>query len=195
MQKVTTAVLLSCLLVPVSHVPACADTAPPVPSPDRFNSKPVPRLHRFSINPATTQFLSAFTAYAQAVKDQGSQGVKKITTSDFALRQGNQSSQGEQAYKELAACMDDFPKKGYAVSVRPVSVSGTEAIALTRETFQMHLGSARGAVIYYGKQTWRMTPQGWKLAVIEIQDGKDFDNGYGFRFTTTSQAKENPAKV
>ena len=184
MQKLTTAVLLSCLIVSVSFVPASAEDAPPVP-----------RLHHFSINPATTQFLSAFTAYAQAVKDQGSQGVKKIATSDFALRQGNQSVQGEKAFKELGTCMDDFSKEGFTASFRPLSISGTEVVALTRETFQMQIGSTRASAIYYRKQTWRMTPQGWKLAVIEIQDAEDFDNTAGLGFTVTPEAQEKPAKA
>ena len=195
MQKMTTAVLLSCLLAPVSLAPASADEVPSVPSPYRFSTNPAPRLHHDSMTPATTQFLRAFTAYAQAVKDQGAQGVRTLAASDFSLRQGNQAVQGDKAFQELGSYMDDFPKDGFTASVCPLSISGTQAVALTRETIQTQFGFTRAWATYYRKQTWRMTPQGWKLAVIEIQDEKEFDNAYGLRFMVTPEAKDNPAKA
>ena len=102
---------------------------------------------------------------------------------------------GKKAFQELADYMDDLPKEGFTASFRPLSISGTEVVALTRETFQMQIGSTRASAIYYRKQTWRMTPQGWKLAVIEIQDAEDFDNTAGLGFTVTPEAKDAPAKA
>ena len=198
MQKVTTAVLLSCLLVPISLVPAYAEEAPLVPSPRHFNTNPVPRLHRLSMNPATAQFLSAFAGYAQAVQEQGSQGVKTLATSDFALRQGNQSVQGEKAFKELGTWMDGSSNDGFTVAVHPLSTSVTALIALTRETYRFHSGAMAVAATYYRKQTWRMTPQGWKLAIMEVeteQGAKDFDKAQGPILILTAEAKDNLAEA
>lgn len=174
---ITAALFLSCLLLP-----ACADDTAPL--------SPL----RAQLTPATMEFVHVCFAYAQAIRDHGVQGVKQFTTSDFVLRSPSESSHGDKAYKELSDCIDCFHGDPFTASVHPLTINKAQAVVLTRNTFQLQLGTARGSVISEWKQTWRKTAQGWKLVQMETDPGA-MDNVQGLTFTTESLAKDKPVKA
>ena len=182
MRNLVTAALLSCLLVSV--VLAHADNAAAISTPLKL-----------SVSPVTKQFVSVYFAYAQATEDHGVQGVKEFTTSDFVFRSPGASSRGKKAYDELSTCIDCFSSARLTAAVRPLTITGTKAVVLTRETFSDKINSTSVAATYYWKQTWRMTPQSWKLASIETQPAEDYDKVQGLTFITETSAKHNTVKL
>lgn len=156
----------------------------------------VPSGINLRMNHATVQFVGVYTAYAQAIKDHGVQGLKEFTTSDFALREQDRTLTGEKAFKELSAYLDDLHNTLSTVSVRPLAVNGNNAMVLTRETYKTQINNRTVTLTWYWKQTWRKTARGWKLATNRRDEG-NFDKMQGLTFTVVPQAKDlmQPSKV
>ena len=74
----------------------------------------------------------------------------------------------------------------------------SDAVALSQEAYtypvKFHNHHAIVTATYCWKQTWRNTPQGWKLACMEPYR-EDFDKVQGVTFTMLRDAKSDPAKT
>lgn len=98
---------------------------------------------------ATIQFVRVYAAYAQAIQDHGIDGVKTFATPDFVMRSQGQSLRGKAAFKELGACVDDRPGTRFIASVRPLTVTGVDAVVLTQDAYQSQFQGMRVTATYY----------------------------------------------
>ena len=182
MQKMTATAILFAFFLASAHAD---DPAAAVPSP--FSLRP---------NPTTTQFVKAYAAYAIAVKDHGVEGLKAFAAPDFVIYSQGRPLRGEDAFKEIGKI--GLLENCFSAAVHPLSVTGTDAAALSEETYmspaKSHNQDASWSFTYDWKQTWRKTPQGWKLARIERYPG-DFAHLEGVTYTVLRDSKSEPAKA
>ncbi len=182
MQKMTTTSILFVFFLASAHAdnPAAA-----VPNP--FSLRP---------NPATVQFVKAYAAYAIAVRDHGVKGLKAFAAPDFVIYSQGRPLRGEDAFKEIGKI--GLLENCFSAAVHPLSVTGTDAAALSEETYtspaKSHNQDASWSFIYDWKQTWRKTAQGWKIVSIERYSG-DFDHVEGVTYTVLRDSKSEPAKA
>ena len=151
-----------------------------------------PNLLKLKSSPETIQLVKAYTSYAQAVRDHGVEGLKPFVTPDFALEGDGPPLTGQAAFKELDACFVGLDKNHFAASVHPLTVTRTDAVALTQQTYSFQNQTAKWTATYCWKQTWRKTAQGWKLSSMEPYRG-DFGRVEGVTFTVLPKASSEPA--
>jgi|GEM_PF-5840930 len=147
-------------------------------------------------DPAAAQFLGVYAAYAQAVRDRGTQGLKEVAAPDFALSSQGRRLTGEQAFKELSPYLDGLRGKPFKVSFHLLALNGYGAVLLTQETSETQVSKETMTLTWQWKQTWRKTASGWKLAVTQ-RDRRDLGTLEGTTFTVTPPAQDPapPSKV
>jgi len=182
-QKMTTTAILLLFLLAHAH----ADDTVAVP--DNLNL-----AAKLGASPATIQFVRVYTAYAKAIQDHGIDGVKAFATPDFVMHSQGQLLRGEAAFKELGTCMIDTPGTRFTASIRPLTVTGTDAVVMMQDAYAFYIQTTRVTATYYWKQNWHKTTQGWKIAIIEKYGG-DFDKAQGAKYTIQPKAKSEPAKT
>lgn len=123
-QQLTSSAILLLFLLASAH----ADDTVGVPN--AFNLRP---------SPATIGFVKVYAAYAKSVRDHGVEGLKTSVTPDFTLGGEGKPLTGEAAFKEIDACRINLPGTRFSAAIHPLSVTETDAVALTEETYAFHM--------------------------------------------------------
>lgn len=115
--------------------------------------------------PAVRRFvLSAYDAYALAVKQHGVDKLQKITAPNFTMCLGGKTLQGTEAFAALEQPLQDLQNTVFSVSIPKITLTRTTAVALTVETMGRKLDADTTVTTkQYRTQTWRKTLHGWKL--------------------------------
>lgn len=114
-------------------------------------------------------FLPVYTHYAAAIQKHGLEGFKSVIISGFVIRNGHDQWAGAAALSQAHWRLDGIQGGKVAVTIRRLTMTGNQAVALTQENLTYHLGlNATGTGTAYLRQTWRRTGNRWKLAGEEF---------------------------
>ena len=115
--------------------------------------------------PAVRRFVaSAYSVYAQGIKEHGVAGLQKVTSPDFTLSLDGKDYKGQEAFAALEQPLKGLQDGVFYVNIPKVTLTKNTAVALTVETVGRRLDpETTVATTRYWTQTWRKTPQGWRL--------------------------------
>ncbi len=119
--------------------------------------------------PAVRRFVaSAYYVYEQGVKEHGVAGLQKITSPDFILSLDGKNYKGQEAFAALEQPLKGLQDGVFYVNIPKVTLTRNTAVALTVETAGRKLDPETTVVTTrYWTQTWRKTPQGWRLVASD----------------------------
>jgi hypothetical protein len=144
-------------------------------------------------------FLPVYMRYIDAINTRGVDGLKDLTASNFIVKWDRDSRTGAKAFQYLKTHILD-PRKGdevlTAVKLRRLVFTGDRAIVQTEETQEYFFGNKPGGQSFetwIWKQTWRKTPEGWRLILWEPGDDKLPSAPVTHSYTVTWTAKSPKA--
>ncbi len=143
------------------------------------------------MQPGAREFLQIYFRYADGLRTDGSKGLKDLLAPDFRILGDQGWVRGSKALAAIDQYSSLFRGGALSVRLRQVRIAGNQAVVMTREdgTVGMpipgalrnpapgvNVNSAKLTMSWTWKQTWRKTPQGWRLAQMEQAPNKVKDD-------------------